>query len=57
MRSQKRASRFLAALLVCVLAAAFPVQAQAVSVGSFSDISSSDWYYSAVDFVVGRGLY
>lgn len=31
--------------------------AQAASAGSFGDISASSWYYSAVDFVVGKGLF
>jgi uncharacterized protein YraI len=40
---------------ICLLAASCP--ALAASAADFSDVKSSDWYYSAVDYVTGMGLF
>ena len=54
----KRIVRSLTALLLIAVMALTPfASAQAASVGNFQDVSGSDWYYNAVNFVVGKGLF
>ena len=57
MNIRKRMSRLLAMVLTAAALLALAVPAWAVSVGDFQDVSSGDWFYDAVDFVVGRGLF
>ena len=44
-------------LLAMILTAALLVPARAVSIGDFSDIYGGEWYYDAVSYVVGQGLF
>ena len=57
----KRKNRLLRIAVSVVLLAAMALTpfaaAQAATAGSFGDVSASSWYYNAVDFVVGRGLF
>ncbi|MFB0920873.1 MAG: S-layer homology domain-containing protein, partial [Oscillospiraceae bacterium] len=44
-------------LISCVLLLACPVYSVAASVSDFSDVSSSDWFYSSVNFVTSNGMF
>lgn len=57
MNIKSKGKRFLAALLTAALIFMPMAPAYAVTVGDFSDVNSGDWFYGAVDFVVGRGLF
>ena len=52
----KRRARRLAMALVMVLLAAVCLPTGAEAAG-FSDVNSSNWYYAAVNYVVGQGLF
>lgn len=56
MIGKKRFYRAFAALLAAVTLLA-PVAPAQASAGGFADVSGSDWYYGAVEFVVGKGLF
>lgn len=57
MKFKTKAKRFLAALLIAAAVLGPTAPAYAVSAGDFKDVSGGDWFYNAVDFVVGRGLF
>ena len=58
MTIRKRITRTAVVLvLLAGLCLAFAPMGQAVSVSDFSDISGSAWYYDAVSYVTGRGLF
>lgn len=57
MKRTRKPGRFLAALLAAVMLLAPAVTAHAASVSDFSDVNSGDWFYDAVDYVVGKGLF
>ncbi len=44
-------------LIFCLVLYACPVFSSAASVSDFSDVSSSDWFYSPVNFVTSNGMF
>ena len=57
-KRKMRLSRVTVSVLLLAAMALTPfAAAQAAGAASFGDVSASSWYYNAVDFVVGKGLF
>jgi len=44
-------------LILCLIFFACPVNSFAASVSDFTDVGSGDWFYTAVSFVTGNGMF
>jgi len=49
--------KLFAVIAISVLAAVTPLSASAANVRNFTDVASSQWYYTAVEYAVGEGLF
>jgi hypothetical protein len=48
--------KLICGVVSIILVLSFAVPALAVSAGDFTDVSSSQWYYTAVDYCVSRSM-
>lgn len=44
-------------LIMCLVLLVCPVYSSAATISDFSDVHSSDWFYSSVDFVTANGMF
>ena len=57
LKAAKLRQRLMGLLLAAVMTIALALPAGAASISDFGDVSSGAWYYDAVSYVTGRGLF
>ena len=53
----KNIKKLFAVIAVSVFAAVMPLNASAANIHDFADVAPGQWYYTAVEYAMGEGLF